>query len=621
VVGSPAGGARVRSSCRWGDVREAKACTRSDPRRRAPRALAALVLFLGCLVGAYSTLGEHSGKASARPGPVYVFPIPGSQFATTQTQISFRGLNVSQLGGVVVTGSSSGLHQGPTLSHSDGKGASFVPKNPFTPGEVVTVRTNVDVPGGLNGAFQFRVAYPAGPNRPSPFSFARRVPGDVLRFRSRPDLAPVAIRVLKRSRREAPGNIFLGPHVGPLQNGPMILDRQGQLVWFHPLPGNHFAADFRVQRYHGQRVLTWWQGIIRLGTGDGEDVIYNNAYQPVTAVDAANGLKADFHEFQLSRRGTALITAYHSVFIDARAVGGSAHQDTLDGVVQEIDIPTGLVLFQWDSLDHVPLAGSHGPLKAPYNYFHLNSIDEDADGNLIISGRNTWSAYKVNRRTARTMWVLGGRHSTFAMGRGTQFAWQHDVRVRGRGDRLVTVYDDGGAPFVHNSRGLTLRLDLKHRRASVARQDDHVPPLRALFEGNLQRLPDGHDFVGWGQAPYFSEFDRSGRMIFDARFADRNVSYRVWRFPWSGYPQTTPDVAAQAKRRRMTAWVSWNGATNVAVWRLLAGPSPALLRRVGRARRRNFETAITARRALYVAVEAVDHAGHVIGRSATIPVH
>jgi hypothetical protein len=402
----------------------------------------------------------------------------------------------------------------------------------------------------------------------------------------------------------------------------MIIDNKGHLVWFQPLPGKDFATDFRVQRYHSQPVLTLWHGIIRLGTGDGEAEIYNNHYQQITPpIRAANGLRADFHEFQLSRRNTALITAYHSVFIDARSVGGSAHQDTLDGVVQEIDIPTGLVLFQWDSLDHVPLKGSHGPVKAPYNYFHLNSIDEGSDGNLIISGRNTWSAYKVNRHTAKTMWVLGGAHSTFRMGPGAQFAWQHDVRVHGSGDRTVTMYDDGAWPFVHNSRGLILHLDLKHKLATSVLQDNHQPALVAHFEGNMQQLPDGHEFIGWGQEPYFSEFDQTGRMIFDARFVDENVSYRSWRFPWFGAPVTPPDVTAHASGSKMKVWVSWNGATSVRSWRLLAGSSPTSLRAVSTVRKQDFETTLKAHAQPYVAVLALGTHGRVLGRSSVVPVH
>ena len=52
----------------------------------------------------------------------------------------------------------------------------------------------------------------------------------------------------------------------------------------------------------------------------------------------------------------------------------------LDSVVQEIDIKTGLVLYQWDSLDHVPLADSYEAMPAtaggPFDYFHINSVQQ-----------------------------------------------------------------------------------------------------------------------------------------------------------------------------------------------------------------------------------------------------
>ncbi|MBV9311859.1 MAG: aryl-sulfate sulfotransferase, partial [Solirubrobacterales bacterium] len=400
-----------------------------------------------------------------------------------------------------------------------------------------------------------------------------------------------------------------------------MLDSRGHLVWFKPLPHHQFASDFRVQRYHGRSVLTWWQGKVAVGIGEGQDIIADSSYRDIQAVHAGNGLNADLHEFQLTRAGTALITSYFPVYTDASSVHGGRKRVVEDGVVQEIDIPTGLVLFQWDSLDHVPLVGTHGPLKTPFNYFHLNSVQEDYDGNFVISGRNTWSAYKVNRHTAQTMWILGGRYSSFKMGRGTQFAYQHDVRVRSRGDRLVTVYDDGGSPFVHNSRGLTLRLDFRHKRATRARAYGHSPALQSQFEGNMQELSNHNVFIGWGQPPYFSEFNSRGSMIFDAHFVGANSSYRAWRMPWSGRPDTRPAVATANRGSGTTVWASWNGATNVYRWRVLGGSRSSSLHRVGAASDRSFETTISVGRQGYVAVQALDFRGHVIGQSTTVRVH
>src|SRR5205807_5189499 len=174
------------------------------------------------------------------------------------------------------------------------------------------------------------------------------------------------------------------------------------------------AADLRVQRYRGKPVLTWWEGYSGAGLGEGEDVIDDGSYRTLAVIHAANGLSADLHEFEITPQNTALITAYYPVLWNASSVHGSTRQIVLDSVVQEIDVKTGLLLFQWDSLDHVPLGDSYEPVPssagAPLDYFHVNSLEPTSSGELIISGRNTWAAYDVDR-PGRAVWTLGGTHS------------------------------------------------------------------------------------------------------------------------------------------------------------------------------------------------------------------
>src|SRR5207248_1924871 len=110
----------------------------------------------------------------------------------------------------------------------------------------------------------------------------------------------------------------------------------------------------------------------------------------------------------------------------------SKRQIVVDSVVEEIDIPTGLLLLRWDSLDHVPVSDSYAPLpprrtRDPFDYFHANSIAVDRDGNLVVSGRNTWTAYKLDRHTGAVIWRLGGKHSSFRLAPRTYWAFQHDV--------------------------------------------------------------------------------------------------------------------------------------------------------------------------------------------------
>jgi hypothetical protein len=267
-----------------------------------------------------------------------------------------------------------------------------------------------------------------------------------------------------------------------------------------------------------------------------------------------------------------------------------------------------------DTYQVLPQAGT----RNPFDYFHANSVEPDRDGTLVISARNTFAAYKLDRRTGGVVWTLGGKHSTFKLGPGASFAFQHDVRVRANNDMFVTIFDDGaGPPNVHSqSRGLKLILDVKHRTARRVAEHQHA--LLAAFEGNFQQLPNRNDFLGWGQQPYFSEYDPGGRLLFDAHFVGSNATYRAFRLPWNGTP-TDPPAVAYSGGKTPTVYASWNGATNVASWRVVAGATPVSLQGVATAPKRGFETSIRIRAGqAYVAVQALDGAGHALSTSSTV---
>jgi hypothetical protein len=555
-----------------------------------------------------------------------VFPIPGGRVAAPQTQITLRGVTRGHVGRVIVTGSSTGRHNGRVVFDSDGQGASFLPAKPFAPGERVTVRTNLNIRGARDGTFHFAVARPAGSIPAMPLAMAPRVPGDEFTFHSRPDLTPPAVEVTRQSAGAASGDIFITPQQGPTQNGVMIVNDQGALVWFQPIKPPDIAADLRVQRYQGRPVLTWWQGYSGAGVGAGEDMIYDSSYRQVAVVRAGNGLTADLHEFRLSPQDTALITAYYPVLWDASALHGDKQQVVLDSVVQEIDVKTGLVLYQWDSLDHVPLKDTYEAVPktagGPFDYFHINSVQEQPGGDLLISARNTWAAYDIDHSTGAIVWTLGGRNSSYKLSSGAVFAFQHDVRLHADSDSTVTLFDDGGGPpRVHNeSRAITVHLDSSGKVATLVSQEQHSPALAAAFEGNVQALPGGEEFVGWGQQPYFTEYNAKGQMTFDARFVDSNSSYRAYRFPWVGTPAAPPSVTASTQGGTTDVYVSWNGATQVASWRVLAGPAPDSLQAVLTATNQGFESQIAIATQPYVAVQALDSAGRTLGTSSVVPV-
>lgn len=445
-------------------------------------------------------------------------------------------------------------------------------------------------------------------------------------FRSRPDLRPPVVSVrVPPAATALPGYIMTDCHYGPGQQGPIILDRDGGLVWFEPLSAHDTARlrafDLEVQSYRDEPVLAYWRGRVVHGHGEGYYVLNDRSYRPIAEVHAQGPYQGDLHEFVLTPEGTALFTCYGTASADLTALGGTSDGRYAYGVVQEVDVATGRLLFEWRSDEHVPFEDSYVPIEAndpiPWDYFHVNSIGVDpSDGNLIVSGRNTWAFYKVERKTGTVLWRVGGKASDFAVPKEARFAFQHDVKPRP--DHLVTIFDNEAGPPAEasQSRGLVLALDEIDRTVRFVTQYHHTPPVLAYAEGNVQDLAEGHRFVGWGDAPDFTEFDGAGNVLFDAGFWPGTKLYRAFKQAWQGAPTTVPDIAVERSGNGATVYVSWNGATAVAGWSVLGGAGASALRPVGRVARAGFETAITLGTApAYVAVEAIDAQGHVLARS------
>ncbi|MBS1864255.1 MAG: arylsulfotransferase family protein [Actinobacteria bacterium] len=354
------------------------------------------------------------------------------------------------------------------------------------------------------------------------------------------------------------GDFFVSPFgdQSTYANGPEILDQNGNVVWFKSVPAGQEASDFRTQTYQGKPVLTWWQGTGLGGLAKGTDYIYNDHYQQIATVQAGNGLSADGHEFLITPQNTALILAYTTATADLTSIGGPADQTVIDGVVQEIDIKTGKVLFQWNSADHVPYSQSEQPLPAsastPWDWFHINAVKLDTDGNLLIDARNTWTSYKVDRRSGDVIWQLGGKasRSNFniqaAPGQvlnkaGLITAWQHDFEAQGNG--IYTFFDNESAGVANTgvdasaefgvSRAVTVKVDPRTHTATLIGSFDQPEGLTAPSQGNSQRTADGNTVVGWGSLPYFSEFAPDGQLLYNAQFPAGVNSYRAYLLPWN----------------------------------------------------------------------------------------
>ena len=614
----------------------------------------ALAMCVGlCACGGASSAGTDvlaadSAASAAAANAVTVSPLQGTPDASPATQISFLGPSGTTVSDVRVVGSHSGVHGGRLQAYSTGTGESFLPGRPFQAGERVTVHASVDAAGATQTvSTSFTIAHQDAVSQ-TQFPIQPGDPSAVQHYSSTPSLTPSTVTITTPGAGGAPingaspGYLFQAPYQGKGSPGPMISEQNGALVWFHPLPANVDATNFQVQQYEGKPVLTWWQGrILEVGFGQGEDEIYNSAYQHIATIRAGNGYHADLHVIRITPQGTAWIDMFDPIHMNLSSAHGETNGVLSDSVVQEIDIKTGLVMWEWHALGHIALSESNNPApKAdyPWDYVHINSIAPGPVGQavgvggaganppseVLLSSRNTWTLYNIDLHTGAIEWRLGGSHSSFKLGPGVRFYWQHDAELQPGG--LISVFDNGSdPPKEKQSRGLLLKPDLANHTVTLVKQfTNPTKTLLASSQGDLLNLSGegtgGNWLMGYGGLPNFTEYDNSGHVLLDGTLGKDVQDFRTYLSPWSGQAPGSPSVVAKASGSGATAVsVSWNGATEVASWRVLAGASSSSLAPVTTAAKAGFQTTITApTTGPYLAVQALDSSGAVLATSPTV---
>jgi hypothetical protein len=581
---------------------------------------------------AADTITPAKEIAEARANSVAVSPLPGTEDASPSTQISFLGEAGTKVGNVSVVGSRSGNHAGKVKPYSTGTGASFVPNKPFQAGEQVAVHALVGVgTPGKPVTTVFTVAHQASVSQAE---FPKE-PGDkhaIQHYASAPSLTPSTVTVTTATKPgAASGDLFMAPYQGEGTPGQMISEQNGALVWFHPLPKGVESTNFQVQQYEGKPVLTWWQGrILGVGFGQGEDVVYDSSYKQIARIRAGNGYKADLHEVRLTPQGTAWIDEFDPIHMNLSSVHGAKNGILTDGVVQEIDVKTGLVMWEWHALGHVPLTDS--TLKPsnstyPWDYIHVNSIDPGNFKDVLLSSRNMCALYDVDVKTGAFNWQIGGKHSTFKLGPGAKTYFQHDAEWQPGG--LISVFDNGASPPKEKqSRGVLLKPSFSSKTVTLAKAyTNPTHKLLAVAQGNMLGLPGGNWLMGYGNDPNFTEYSSSGEVLLDGTLGKGVQNFRTYLSPWSGHPTAAPAIAATRGGTSVTVNTSWNGATEVASWEFLAGESPSALTPFATASKSGFETSATLTTpvyvraaALYVESRALDANGNMLGSSSALHV-
>ncbi|GAA5864707.1 hypothetical protein JCM3774_006049 [Rhodotorula dairenensis] len=381
--------------------------------------------------------------------------------------------------------------------------------------------------------------------------------------------------------------------------GPYILDNSGSVVWYGGI-GSVLNVGRHV--YRGAPVIAYYTGSEEHpGYGHGHWKLFDESYQLVTVVEAqpeatlANA--TDPHDFTITSSDTAVIELWKHRQVDLSPLGGAKDGVAFDCTIQEVDIATSELLFEWHALDHIPidetsykLEDDAGTDDQPFDSHHLNSVARDDKGNFIVSLRGSSTIYYIDRSSKEILWRLGGKKSDFKMGERTDFWFQHHVRIHSLpsnpSEKLVTLFSNGANQFEQpaaTARGLVLRINLAEMTAEL--EHEYLPTFNhaCSSEGSMQILENGNVVIGWGIVPWFSEFSKEGKLLHNVQFgqidgrAEHDHSYRVYKEPWVGRPTTVPSVVLD-EQIWTTAYVSWNGATEHASWRLFSGARPDALK-------------------------------------------
>ncbi len=539
-----------------------------------------------------------------------MLPFPGTPDVAAGTNIDFPAISPAQIAWVRVVGSRSGVHAGHLSAQPDHAGTAFSPSRPFTAGERVSVTATLRsaAAGTASGApdarglrFSFSVARPVHIAESNQSDAGASSGGKTHSFVTEPSWHVPWIQTNGTDTDTSSGYIFLDAQVAP-QNAAYMLNGKGKLLWYHPTASTGAGPATRltrVEHYGGHPVIIYWQGryLCPPCGGEGAGYMLNDHYKVIHTIKAGDGYQdqgTDLHEFTLGKGGVAWVQIWKPVQANLRSVGGPSNGTVFDWIIQEINVATNKVLWEWQSLGHVPIDQSYERYVPgqPYDYFHLNSIQELSDGRVLISARHTWTIYSIIKKTGRIAWRLGGKHSSFRVGAGTRFYWQHDAQLHGGG--LLTVFDDGATPKEEN-QSRALEIHLGNGEATLVHAYTHSPSVLATAAGSVEILPNNNVFVGWGEQPDFSEYTQSGKQIFSDGFVRPIESYRAYRDRWTGHPTSPPAVVVRkaSKANQFNVYASWNGATQVKHWQVLgATSSSGPFKPIRRALWASFETQI-----------------------------
>ena len=534
------------------------------------------------------------------PNIEYLFPIPGTGGHPKETVIiiRYKKLSPAKIANlktfIQVKGGKSGPVQGKTVISSDERTIIYKPFSDFQPGERVSVHLNPISKGEMDietdTTYQFIIM------------FRENVPQNMKELRRShiPDLAEP--HFLKKQNTEDPvilngisiptdfprvnitvndhpdtGYIFLNTSWNSYPHYSLILDNSGNPIWYIRTQDNR--QDLKVQPDGRLTMLTNLLDSPGFEFPGFEYVAMDTTYTVVDTFHVPSGYYGEEHDLQVLKNGHYLLIAKNDSIVDISQLisGGNPHATVTGNSVVEMDADDNPVFIwrSWDEGHYNILDAVHEDLYgSQIDYVHMNAIDVDLDGNILVSSRHMSEVTKINRQTGEVIWRLGGKHDYFTWENDDgHISYQHDIRVLPNGN--YTIFDNGNYRYPYYSRAMEFSVDTTDWTVTKIWEYPEAHDIFAGWMGNTQRLSNGNTAICWADdaLPKLTEVRPDGSKAFEMNFVESHASYRAFRFPWKA-KAAAPYLVAEPWPDRVTLIFNKFGDPDVTEYRIYGGTKP-----------------------------------------------
>lgn len=244
----------------------------------------------------------------------------------------------------------------------------------------------------------------------------------------------------------------------------------------------------------------------------------------------------DAHDFISLSNGHYLMLCSESIIMDLSKYvdGGSTKANVMSNVLVETD-NKGIIYWQWRAIEHTDIkdvADEFDLNQLTIDFTHINSLDEDNDGNILISIRHFDEIALINKSTGDLIWRMGGskcKNNQFTFVNDTEndftgFSHQHCASILANGN--ILLYDNGNLKPTLYSRVVEYKIDVPSKTATKVWEYRYTPDIYNSTFGSAYQMENGNILINFSNGKIV-EVKPNGTVAYEINCLLSTVYYRA----------------------------------------------------------------------------------------------